>query len=1087
LGVDVFSACDLTISYCLVVLIVTVHARVVVGMFLALTVLLVAGPLDQGMEIGISGRGEGDIITNLAQLRAAAIRKPHVVRPIRIVADVYDVDASCGILVLGDGSSIEFVQAESGLSNGITRGSKICMEAVGCGVRRKNFGLAIIPGLVVENDGVHPMTVESGVVYLRAGLNPVVVRWFNRTADYALTVEYEGPGIPRQQIPSSVLSSVYNDANIKKTNLVSGVQYRCYEGFWVQLPDLTRMNPVKSGGVPNFDLGVRTRDEGVAIEFVGYISIPHDGFYTFHLGSDDGSQLFVGYPQIEIRPLPERKIGDYFGGRIFGKNGDEDEFRWVSVEGTVVFPALLSEGGEMILRVGGNDFRVMIFEDCGRRPPVMAHSRVRVSGVYEDVMLGNEVGLPGILKIATWNDVELVGVDMQKIPQVTNVVSPWNETNVLTTAAEVKELTIEEAKKQLPVRIRGVVTATLPPYVHGAVIQDTTRGIFVSYLGLNLEEPLRWGEVYEVEGVTGPGDFAPIIIARQIKHLGTGKLPEPIRPAWKQLFSGALDTQYVELEGVVLGVDNQEVDLLTADGEVVVIMDDFQPERLTEYENALVRIRGCAFAIFNMQTRELNTAAVRILGGAIEVVQPPRTDLFTAPLKRLGDLLLYDPNAAPLRFLKIEGQVVYKVRNEYFLTDGTNTVCVNLRDRHNADFSIRDVVEVVGFLDCSGPLPLLKKAIMRKAGRGTLPLPIQVEHRDLLSRSHCGRLVKFEGRLLNMWWNGFEYVLELQSDFVGYRARLVASPKQVQRLRIGSLLELTGVYVPQELSPSGNVTGFELLLYSPNCVRVLANPPWWTLKRALYAIGLLVVLLIGVLIWNKQLHREVQERTRRLENEIRKRELAELQHAAEMERTRIARDLHDELGAGLTAISLMASVGVTGHEGRDTVHQRLVKIAEKARTLVESLDVIVWAVDPKRDSLQSFMDYTASYAKEILDAAGIFCRLRLPFDCDGIMLSGPVRHSLFLAVKEALNNIIRHARATEVELVMTVQFNQLELVIKDNGHGFDLNSARLGDGLRNMQSRLAALGGSCAIISKPGEGTTVRFLLPLGNTSHGLS
>jgi len=141
---------------------------------------------------------------------------------------------------------------------------------------------------------------------------------------------------------------------------------------------------------------------------------------------------------------------------------------------------------------------------------------------------------------------------------------------------------------------------------------------------------------------------------------------------------------------------------------------------------------------------------------------------------------------------------------------------------------------------------------------------------------------------------------------------------------------------PQGLSPSGNVTGFELLLYSPNCVQVLANPPWWTLKRALYAIGLLSVLLIGVLIWNKQLHRKVQERTRRLENEIRKRELAELQHAAEMERTRIARDLHDELGAGLTAISLMASVGFSGYESRDAVHQRLVKNRRKKHERLSS-------------------------------------------------------------------------------------------------------------------------------------------------------
>ena len=275
------------------------------------------------------------------------------------------------------------------------------------------------------------------------------------------------------------------------------------------------------------------------------------------------------------------------------------------------------------------------------------------------------------------------------------------------------------------------------------------------------------------------------------------------------------------------------------------------------------------------------------------------------------------------------------------------------------------------------------------------------------------------------------------------------------------------------------------MLNSPNDIRVLAAPSWWTLKRVLVLSGILAALLCGVLIWNKQLHVKVQERSRQLEAETDNRRRAELRHAAETERSRIARDLHDELGAGLTEVSLLASAGIGEIRNGQKDNDRFSVIGEKARTLVSGLDVIVWAVDPKRDSLQSFADYIGGYAKELLSASAIFCRLRIPIECDAISLPGSVRHNLFLAVKESLNNVVRHASATEVELELTRSNGWLEIVIADNGRGFGGSTVCRGNGLTNLKERLEALRGRCEIASEPGTGTRVKLVVPVsGKPKH---
>jgi signal transduction histidine kinase len=259
------------------------------------------------------------------------------------------------------------------------------------------------------------------------------------------------------------------------------------------------------------------------------------------------------------------------------------------------------------------------------------------------------------------------------------------------------------------------------------------------------------------------------------------------------------------------------------------------------------------------------------------------------------------------------------------------------------------------------------------------------------------------------------------------------------------------------------------------------------LRRVLILAGVLAALLCGALVWNKELHSKVEERGRQLETEIRNRQRAELQQAAEVERSRIARDLHDDLGTGLTEVSLLASAGLGQLQDREKLRDRFHTIAAKARTLVSGLDFIIWAIDPNRNSLQSFADYLAGYAKELFSESATDCHLRVRVECGAVALNEAERHSLFLAVKEGLNNAIRHAQASEVELRISQVGERLHIVITDNGRGFDPTAVRRGNGLTNLHERLEAMHGECLIKSKPGAGTTVELVVPLSPSTGSLT
>jgi signal transduction histidine kinase/ligand-binding sensor domain-containing protein len=206
----------------------------------------------------------------------------------------------------------------------------------------------------------------------------------------------------------------------------------------------------------------------------------------------------------------------------------------------------------------------------------------------------------------------------------------------------------------------------------------------------------------------------------------------------------------------------------------------------------------------------------------------------------------------------------------------------------------------------------------------------------------------------------------------------------------------------------------------------------------------------------------------------------EQEAALARERARIARDIHDDVGGSLTEIGMLIELALR-RRGPDSQNgEDVVKLVTKTRHVGESLDAIVWAINPNNDSVSNLADYISEFAADFLGTAGLACRIHIPESLPAIPLSPEARHNIFLVVKEALNNVTRHAHAAEVHLTITCNEQALRLEISDDGRGFSAEPPGPGaDGLRNMRQRLESIGGRFSIESAPGTGTRIQIELPL--------
>lgn len=235
---------------------------------------------------------------------------------------------------------------------------------------------------------------------------------------------------------------------------------------------------------------------------------------------------------------------------------------------------------------------------------------------------------------------------------------------------------------------------------------------------------------------------------------------------------------------------------------------------------------------------------------------------------------------------------------------------------------------------------------------------------------------------------------------------------------------------------------------------------WWFRFAALAVFTLMIIAAVRYVSF-----RRLRLRMHHLEQ----------QAALNKERARIAKDIHDDVGANLTQIALLGELAQQDSTAPEKSAGRIDRISSTARQAVRSLDEIVWAVNPRNDTLAHLIDYAGQYALDYLRVAGIRCRLDFPETPPSREVSTEVRHNLFLVVKEALNNLVKHANATEVWFRINADDRRLSMSIEDNGRGFNgqPSSDPEANGLRNMRQRIAEIGGEYRIESRPGGGTRV--------------
>jgi signal transduction histidine kinase len=200
-------------------------------------------------------------------------------------------------------------------------------------------------------------------------------------------------------------------------------------------------------------------------------------------------------------------------------------------------------------------------------------------------------------------------------------------------------------------------------------------------------------------------------------------------------------------------------------------------------------------------------------------------------------------------------------------------------------------------------------------------------------------------------------------------------------------------------------------------------------------------------------------------------------------RTRIAADLHDDIGASLSRVAIMSEVLKRQVPGSASVPM-LTEIADSARELVGSMRDIVWAIDPRRDDADDVVVRIRTFASDMLEAHGIKWSFHTPTDFGNIKLDADAKRHILLFFKEAINNVVRHSKASEVRLDIQVAQNRLIGEVRDDGEGFAtvpeiIAGGLRGQGLASMQRRVGHLRGTLAIDSSPGQGTHVRLMIPL--------
>ncbi len=539
----------------------------------------------------------------------------------------------------------------------------------------------------------------------------------------------------------------------------------------------------------------------------------------------------------------------------------------------------------------------------------------------------------------------------------TQMVNPAPEKlPTLTTAAEVHNLTPAEAMKHYPVHLKAVCTVCFVGW-HGFFVSDGKAGVYVETKNhVLLTSAIHPGTWLDIEGVTGPGEYAPVVDQSTLRILGDKPLPPAREVDMDRISTGVEDGQWIVFEGTVRSAHFSGSMLLM---EVVSGRWQLEVQTMTEVKDyrwlidARVRIHGAAGPVFNQRRQLIGVSAYAPNLDNIQILQPPPSDPFSLPLKKVRSVFEYTPGARQDHMVRIRGVVTARWDQTVFIHDGTQGAGVLSRDTN--DLQPGEEVDAVGYPVLGETAHILSAAIYRRLGTATQPEPRVVTAKEAISGDFEGDLVRLNGRLIGHKKDWDQYTLLVETGNEVFSAILPAEIKEqsLADLREGSEIQLTGICVIPDTQASRHYRlpkAFEILLRSPADIVVLERPTWWTPTHAFLVLIFALVVTAIALGWVVALRRQVYQQTILLrESESRFRHMA-LHDALTGLATRLL--LQDRLDVGVEAAKrhktglalLMVDIDkfkqtndTYGHQAGDEVlrvaAQRLLQAVRKSDTV----------------------------------------------------------------------------------------------------------------------------------------------------------
>ena len=746
----------------------------------------------------------------------------------------------------------------------------------------------------------------------------------------------------------------------------------------------------------------------------------------------------------------------------------EDNYRWVEAEGLVKFVAT-ADGDVAFLELSDGQSQVQVRALRWRRElsrPI-TNTLIRVEGVCEGTYDPGGTLAPGMIWASADNSISFIET------LTTNVTVPLME-------QPARPATENNVGKLGFYLTRGVVTFNDRVLGNDYIfLQEDTSPVRVVPEGGYFKNQLKVGQWAELGGELEPGKFPPVIDPLFVKELGFHPMPlalaQPLGPAAVRSREG----KWCEIEAVVHGVNtNGTLSVVGKDGAAYLWIGQTPANYLPRYIDAKLRVRGV------LLLTALDAPMLLVPSRSfVDVEEEAPEDPFAAPRRSIADMVPEVMESSWFHRARVAGEITYRDDESFFLQDRSGGIRV--RCPAPPTMHVGDAVEVVAFPAMSGDIRILTDAQMRPT-KGIPPVsPKALDFGDAMSAKQGGTLVHLTAMLLGRKTNELGQVLELQEQQRVFVATLVDQPGNLPDIAAGSRLQVTGVCENETtVTPlAGNkpsraqfLASLNILLRSPADVTVLNGPPWWTWQSTATLVGTLLTVLAVTLLWVHLLQRRL-ERQRAAQLAFSRQVLERL----EDERRRIAVNLHDSLGQTLLVIKNHAILAIQRPPEEQGLRHRLDEISGATSQAIEEVRRITHGLRPYQlDRLGLTQAIRALVSRASANNSILFAS-RVE-DIDGLFDKDAEIH-VYRIVQEAVTNVVKHSAATEAAVVIKKRTATVSLSIRDNGRGF--NPAKpspqahdLGYGLNGIAERVRILGGTLAIDSRPGEGTSLMVEVP---------